>query len=111
MLEMAKGKLLSLIYLENQLVFTPVTRMRYSRQGNGRKSMFVKKIHLIFVVLNVIIWDRGHYSVRNSNKQQGWPNNVQRTIQYTIPTYYSYIERELQHLRTVKCASPSYNEG
>ena len=43
MLEMAKGKLLSLIYLENQLVFTPVTRMRYSRQGNGRKSMFVKK--------------------------------------------------------------------
>ena len=111
MLEMAKGKLLSLIYLENQLVFTPVTRMRYSRQGNGRKSMFVKKNNLKFVVLNVIIWDRGHYSVRNSNKQQGWPNNVQRTIQYTIPTYYSYIERELQHLRTVKCATPSYNEG
>ena len=38
----------------------------------------------------------GHYSVRNSNKQQGWPNNVRRTIQYQHTTA---ILRELQHFR------------
>ena len=53
----------------------------------------------------------GHYSVRNSNKQQGWPNNVRRREDYTITTYYSYIERELQRFIKAKCATSSNNDG
>ena len=80
--------------------------------GEWSRYLYFSKetLYLISALLNVIILNStvGHYGVRNSNKQQGWPNNVQRAIQYQ---HITAILRELQHFRTAKCPTLLYDNG